>query len=99
VQDALLVIPPLRLSEALLYYYTILDPGLPVLSFLPIYPTDIIVRHLFVFFFLINQSHPLSLSIQLSLSTTLPKPQHTVNMRYQLIALPALAATVAAQDL
>jgi hypothetical protein len=70
VQDALLVIPPLRLSEALLYYYTILDPGLPILSFLPIY-----------------------------LSTTLPKPQHTVNMRYQLIALPALAATVAAQDL
>ena len=27
VQDALPVIPPLRLSEPLLYYYTILDPG------------------------------------------------------------------------
>ena len=74
MQDALPVIPPLRLREALLYYYTILDPGPNILSFLPIYPTDIIVLDLFVFFFLIHQSHPLSLSIHNSLSTTtLPK--------------------------
>ena len=68
MQDALPVIPPLRLREALLYYYTILDPGPHILSFLPIYPTDIIVLDLFVFFFLIHQSHTLSLSIHNSFS-------------------------------
>jgi hypothetical protein len=56
----------------------------------------------FVFLFL-NYHTPLSLTINCFLSNNslnnTSKPHHTVNMKYQLIALPALAATVAAQDL
>jgi len=91
----------LRLREALLYYYTILDPGLlnPFIS--PIYP-DIIVLGLVLCLPLLQLPPTVAvdqLSFHTTHSTTLSKPQHTVKMKYQLIALPALAATVAAQDL
>jgi hypothetical protein len=51
-----------------------------------------------------QQLHPTVAVDQLSFNqhlfpTTHSKLLHTVNMKYQLIALPALAATVAAQDL
>jgi hypothetical protein len=105
-QDALLVIPPLRLSEPLLYYYTILDPGVlhPFISPHPsIYPLISSSADSFFVFLFLNYHTPLSLTINCflfnnSLNNT-SKPHHTVNMKYQLIALPALAATVAAQDL
>jgi len=88
----------------LLYYYTIHDPACCILSSLPSSHLISSSSLASAFFVLLPPSRTPTVAVDPTIyyfPTSIHSHQqpHTVNMKYQLIALPALAATVAAQDL